>query len=622
MMHGVYPPNHLAQEASPYLLEHAHNPVDWWPWCTEAFDEAARRDVPVFLSIGYASCHWCHVMAQESFEDAPIAEQLNTHFVCIKVDREQRPDVDAFYMQACLALQGQGGWPMTTFVLPDKRPFYAGSYFPAHARAGSMGLDTLLGRIAGLWREDRDHLIAWADQLEQAMALQNQTGSTARQQKNQAAHALAPLVQRLTETLLAAEDKRHGGVGDAPKFPNVPLLCFLLQTDQPKAHAMVERALEAMALGGIRDQVGHGFFRYAVDEAWRLPHFEKMLQDNALLALVYLDVGRRHREPQRYTNVARDALDYLLDTLQIELGGFCSSQDADDAQGEGAYYLWSQEEVRGLLGDADAARCCILMGLEAQHGVRPDTQTHTGTPRCDPRTGCTLDAVAQQGYLPFRAARYAPEDEAFLEACLPVLLQARRHREAPRVIGLCPLLGNGLAIAALATAAGQLDAPAYLAAAKKAARFVTQHMVIKGRLMGSWSNGKAVGKATADGYAAWIMGLLALAQAEPGTDWLAQAIRWQEAQNTLFLREDGGLTLTGEDAQELPAQQHATEDGPTPSGAAMTAENLLILHSVTGDSANKEVCKRLLEESWAMMEAQPMSHAALIAAAMKTFSES
>ena len=616
-------PNRLIHTTSPYLLEHAYNPVDWRPWGNEAFAEARAQDKPVFLSIGYASCHWCHVMAEESFEDLLIAELLNGHFVSIKVDREQWPDVDSFYMQACTVLQGHGGWPLNVFLMPDRRPFYAVSYLPAGSRSGQMGLSGLLSRITGLWESERVRLEEWAEQLTASLAC-----------TPQAAKAAPPdpdaLARELEEGLLRAQDERHGGIGGAPKFPNAPALRFLLhraqragEGNENHAYRMAARTLEAMARGGIRDHIGHGFFRYAVDRAWRTPHYEKMLQDNALLALTYLEAaghpGAAAYADADFVGVARDALAYITGMLAVEHtgspagGGFFSSQDADDPGGEGAYYRWTPEEVQGVLGAQDGVRLCALLGIGVGGGAleaKPDR-----APRCDPKTGCCTPGGHEEGegWLPFRAAPLTGPDRAFLQACLPLLARARDQRPAPRVIALCPMLGNGLAIAALATAARELGEPAYLQAAEGAARFVSEQMVRDGRLMGSWSGGKADAPATVDGYAAWIWGLLCLHAASPNEgDWLHMAERWQAAQRMLFTRADGGLTLSGNDLYELPAGQCAIEDGAAASGAAMTAENLRTLHRLTGDAQYRDDYERLLAASLPGVEKELFSGAALL----------
>lgn len=607
MMHSTKTSNRLIDEKSPYLLQHAYNPVHWLPWSEEAFVKAKQEDKPIFLSIGYSACHWCHVMAEESFENQQIADLLNERFVSIKVDREQRPDVDAFYMQACVALQGQGGWPLSAFLMSNRQPFYAGTYYPPGTNAGEEGFYGLLVHIADLWRDQRSRLAGWADQLFQVLSSPQATKPV---------HSAQSVVAQLEVTLTRTEDRTHGGLAGAPKFPNAPLWRFLMRRatqrskDDP-AWQMTRRALLGMALGGIHDHAGHGFFRYTVDDAWRLPHFEKMLQDNALLAQTYLEASAL--DPS-FSLIARDALDYLCDTLMNEWGGFFSSQDADDPMGEGAYYLWTPNEVQNLLGLQDGARCCALLGLDASRGIRPEAHAQQ-TPHCDPKTGCTLPNNTASGFLPYKTTTYSAEDEAFLSACLPTLRKARAQRPAPRIILLSPLLGNGLAIAALATAARQLQAPEYLPAAKRAAAFIEQHMTVDGRLMGSWSAGRASCPATVDGYAAWVWGLLRLEYAEPKNGWLQKAEAWHAALLSLFQQEDQSLALTGKDMQDLPMVQQSIADDAMPSGTAMCIDNLAMLHQLTGKADYEAARERLLNAVLPYAAQQPTAHAALFSAA-------
>lgn len=607
MMHSTKISNRLIDEQSPYLLQHAHNPVNWLPWGEEAFVMAKQEDKPIFLSIGYSACHWCHVMAEESFENQQIADLLNEHFVSIKVDREQRPDVDSFYMQACVALQGQGGWPLSAFLMANRQPFYAGTYYPPGTNAGEEGLYGLLVHIADLWRDNRRRVIGWADQLFEVLSAPQAVKTVKSAQS---------VVAQLEATLTRAEDRTNGGLGGAPKFPNAPFWRFLMRnaaqrSKEDPAWQITRRALLGMALGGIHDHVGHGFFRYAVDEAWRLPHFEKMLQDNALLAQTYLEASAL--DPS-FALITRDALDYICGSLINESGGFYSSQDADDPLGEGAYYLWTPEEVQTLLGLQDGARCCALLGLDTSRGIRPAAHG-TQMPHCDPKTGCTIPNKAAPGFLPYKTTTYSAEDEAFLSACLPTLLQARAKRPAPRIIALSPLLGNGLAIAALASAARQLQAPEYLQAAKRAATFIEQHMTVDGRLMGSWSAGRASCPATIDGYAAWVWGLLRLEHAEPSSGWLQKAEAWHAALLSLFQQADQSLALTGKDIQDLPMVQQSTTDDAMPSGTAMCIDNFAMLHELTGKAEYLAARERLLKTVLPYAAQQPTAHAALLAAA-------
>ncbi len=604
-MESTATPNRLIHEHSPYLSQHAYNPIAWYPWGEEAFYQAQLRDVPIFLSIGYASCHWCHVMAHESFEDPIIAELLNTHFVAIKVDREQRPDVDALYMQACIALQGQGGWPLSVFLLPDRRPFYAGSYFPPDSMDGQTGLRGLLSRIAGLWVDDRARLIGWAEQLMRNIAV-----------SGQAPKYPNSLPGRLEADLLRAEDRTYGGIGSGPKFPNLTLLNFLMTRGQARdvsddTWQMVSRALWALYVGGIRDHVGNGFFRYAVDAAWRTPHYEKMLQDNALLAITAMR-SRMHL-PAWVDELTKRALDYLLQSLRSDEGGFFSSQDADDAQGEGAYYLWTPEDVEALLGTRDGQRFCALYGIGADSKPRRESPKKRRAMRCDPLLGCSLDSTPElTGFLPRRATVFTDADESFALFALGVLAKARAKRPAPNVIALCPILGNGLAIAALADAALVHYTAAYEQAALEAAAFIEQKMIIEGRLMGSYSDGGATCPATLDGYAAWGWALLSLDALAPSQGWLDKAVYWCDQALALFLQPDGRMSLSGNDMNDLPVMMPATSDDAMPSGVAMMVANLRMLHAATGDARFVEVRERILSAALPNIAQSPMAHASLV----------
>ncbi len=599
-------PNRLIHEHSPYLSQHAYNPIAWYPWGEEAFYQAQLRDVPIFLSIGYASCHWCHVMAHESFEDPIIAELLNTHFVAIKVDREQRPDVDALYMQACIALQGQGGWPLTVFLLPDRRPFYAGSYFPPDSLDGQTGLRGLLSRIAGLWVDDRSRLIGWAEQLMRNIAI-----------SGPAPKYPGSLPGRLEADLLRAEDRLFGGIGSGPKFPNLTLLRFLMARGQTRdvsddVWQMVSRALWALYTGGIRDHVGNGFFRYAVDAAWRTPHYEKMLQDNALLAITAMH-SRTHL-PAWVDVLTKSALDYLLDALKSDEQGFFSSQDADDAHGEGAYYLWMPEDIESLLGTRDGQRFCALFGIGTESKPRRDATKKRRAMRCDPLLGCALESTPEPvGFLPRRAVVFTEADESFALFALGVLARARAQRAAPDVIALCPVLGNGLAIVALAEAALVHHTAAYAQAAVAAAAFVEEKMIVEGRLMGSYSNGGATCPATLDGYAAWVWALLSLNALHPAQGWMEKAIYWCDQAEALFLQPDGRMSLSGSDMRDLPVILPATSDDAIPSGVAMMVANLRMLYDATGDARFSEQRERILTAALPNIAQSPMAHASLVA---------
>ncbi len=556
----------LLGESSPYLLAHAAQPIPWYPWCDEAFEEAARRDVPVFLSSGYASCHWCHRMAEEAFSDPIVAELLGAHFVSVKVDREQRPDVDAYYMRSCVALSGEGGWPLTALLLPDRRPFFAGTYFPARTQDGRTGLRALLSRVAQLWQTDRARILTWADEL---------SGAAFPAQAQGRADAQS-LCGALEEELLASQDRHAGGIGRAPKFPNVPALRFLMAREQEAcpdgngrqtpAGQMLHRAAEAMARGGIHDLVGGGFFRYAADAMWRAPHFEKMLVDNAQLALLFLRCGM--------PDEALDAADYMLDALRFKEGGLYSSQDADDPRGEGAYYLLTPEQVEEALGPQDGARCCALLHILHAPGAR-----------------------GARGVLPYLDAGLREADEAFLRAVRPRLRELRARRPAPRVVPQATLTANALAILAFSTLGRQLGESHLVQAAAQAARFVGEYMVKGGRLYGAWSAGEARSPATLDGYAAYALALFSLSEADRHASWRKSALRALDDALRLFVPPEGPPALTGEDVRDLPVRVSAVTDDSAPSGAALLVEALVQAHRFTGNPERLSQARRIVGAS-------------------------
>jgi hypothetical protein len=448
--------NRLAREKSPYLLQHAHNPVDWYPWGAEAFERARRLDLPIFLSVGYSTCHWCHVMERESFEDEKIATLLNQNFVPVKVDREERPDVDRVYMLYVQATTGSGGWPMSVWLTPDQEPFFGGTYFPPDNRYGRPGFSQILEKIAAVWKEDRKRVI----QSSQAVL-----GELRRQAAEAPVSAIADAgaLEKGFLHFRRAFDPVHGGFGGAPKFPQPSIFRFLLReharTGSREALDMVLHTLGAMARGGIHDHLGGGFHRYSVDERWFVPHFEKMLYDQAQLAAAYLEAHQASGQ-QFFAGVARGIFDYVLGDMTAPEGGFYSAEDADsvidparpDVKGEGACYVWSRSEIEAVLGPAAAGEFCRVYGVEAAGNIAQDPHGEF--------TGRNILSVA------------ASEDGAELAAARRLLLEARRKRVRPHLDDKILTGWNGLMISALALGAQVLDEPSYLAAARRAADFV------------------------------------------------------------------------------------------------------------------------------------------------------
>jgi uncharacterized protein YyaL (SSP411 family) len=596
--------NRLALEASPYLLQHAHNPVDWYAWGDEAFARAERERKPVFVSIGYSTCHWCHVMEEESFEDLEIAAFLNRHFVAIKVDRERRPDVDAVYMAAARGLGVAGGWPLNVWLLPDRRPFYAGTYFPprAGARGARTGFLELLERLRAVYRDEPGRVeqlgAGLARELASASSLPAGAGAPD-------AQALARAVRRLR----ADFDAVHGGFGAAPKFPRSLELELLLRyhrrTGDAQALEMVERTLAALAAGGIRDHVGGGFHRYATDAAWRTPHFEKMLYDNALLARVHLDAyqvtGR-----EGYARVAREILDYLAADLLAPAGGFHSASDADSEGIEGRYFTWTAEEIGRAVPDARQARL-----LCAYYGVGPGG---TG--------GRSVLAVARP--LAAVAAELGiPEDEAtdLLEDGRAGLLRARRERVPPHTDRKIVAAWNGLAISAFARAALVLREPAYAAAATRAAELIRERLgspSLAGsgvRLRRALFDGRADGDGFLDDHAFVAAGALDLFEVSRDPAWLRFALSLQAELDARFWDDaSGGYFFTADDQERLLARQKPAADAAEPSGNSAAVSNLLRLHELTGDERFRERAERSLRAFAAAIERDPAGSPGLLAA--------
>ncbi len=469
--------NRLAGESSLYLRQHGDNPVDWYPWGPEALERARAEDRPVLLSIGYSSCHWCHVMAHESFEDPETAAVMNDLFVNVKVDREERPDVDALYMQATLSLAGQGGWPMTVFLTPDGRPFYAGTYFPRSARGGLPAFSDLCRAIAGAYRNRRDDVEGQAAEVARRL-------SAAAARAPYAEELGAQVVDDAVVGLARIFDPVEGGFGGAPKFPPSLALEFLLRRlwrrpDDLHAREMVERTLDAMAGGGIHDQIGGGFHRYSVDGHWLVPHFEKMLYDNALLARDYV-LAHRLLGGEGHRRIAQATLDYLLREMRRDDGGFAAAQDADSPGGEGAFFVWTPDELARLLTPAQARAVTGRFGVSAEGNFEGASILHVAMP---------MEAVSRE----------VGEDAApLLDAAREVLYAARALRPAPARDDKVVTAWNGLAIAAFAEAGVILDRDDYIEAAAAAAAFLLDALVVEGRLRRVHADGAAAHVAAED----------------------------------------------------------------------------------------------------------------------------
>jgi uncharacterized protein YyaL (SSP411 family) len=554
--------NRLASSTSPYLRQHAGNPVDWWPWSDEALAEARRRDVPILLSVGYAACHWCHVMAHDSFEDDGVAALMNEHFVNIKVDREERPDIDAVYMEATTALTGQGGWPMTCLLTPDGAPFFAGTFFPR------AQFTQLLQSIATAWRDQRDEVLGAGQRVVTALT------EMALPEFGAAAVPDAEHLDQAAAALVPQFDRTNGGLGRAPKFPPSMVLEFLLRrherTGDATALAIVDKTLDAMARGGIYDQLAGGFARYAVDASWVVPHFEKMLYDNALLLRVYLHRARAGDSPLT-ERIARETADFLVRDLGTPEGGFASALDADTDGVEGLTYVWTPAQLRELLGDrAGTAAELFTVTTEGtfEHG------------------SSTLQLLRD----PVDAAGWAEWDEL-----RGVLLAARTTRPQPARDDKVVTAWNGLAIAALAEAGVQLREPRYLAASARCAEFVLGRHVVAGRLRRTSRGGQAGDAlAVAEDYGDLAEGLLALHQATADPRWLAAAGELIDFALAHFPDGSGGFHDTADDAERLVRRPKDPTDNATPSGASALAGALVTYSALTGSYPHREAAQNAL----------------------------
>ncbi|MHB8809814.1 MAG: thioredoxin domain-containing protein [Desulfobulbaceae bacterium] len=594
--------NRLAREKSPYLLQHATNPVDWYPWGEEAFTRARKEDKPIFLSIGYSTCHWCHVMARESFASPEIAALLNKWFVSIKVDREERPDIDQMYMAATLAMSGSGGWPMSVFLFPDGRPFYAGTYFPPTAGYGRPAFPELLVAIHEAWSGKRTDLTAVAAQLVEHL---QGTGTTAK-----GVIIEEGLLDRARREFAQDFDPAYGGFNHAPKFPRPVQFNFLLRawhtTGNEQAREMVLATLRHMAAGGIRDHLGGGFHRYAVDHQWRVPHFEKMLYDQAQLASSYLDSYLLSGDRQ-FAEMAGEIFAYVLRDMTDPGGGFYSAEDADSddpyqpgAHGEGAFYLWTEQEIDQVLPAADAKI------FKYGYGILPD-----GNAPEDPQgefKGRNIlylahgpDEVAHQFHLP------PAEVRGSLDRSRDTLLRIRAKRTRPHLDDKIITAWNGMMIGALARGGAVLADDKLLTAAERAAAFLKASLYDQGRqtLSRRYRAGEGGLPGQLDDYAALVAGLLELYQVSQNPEWLRWAVQLTETQIRLFHDPDGGGFFDGAGDTALPLRLKGGYDGAEPAGNSVAAMNLYLLGTLTANEKWIEMSKATMASFASALNGQP-----------------
>ena len=601
--------NRLIREKSPYLLQHAHNPVDWYPWGPEAFAKAAHEGKPIFLSIGYSTCHWCHVMAHESFEDPSVAALLNRSFVSIKVDREEHPDLDQVYMRAVTMMTGQGGWPLTVFLTPDLQPFFGGTYFPPQRTGRLPGFTEVLEGAVNVWQNKRDEVLASAQQITASLREQMTQGGAEGSVSLQLLHAAF-------NEAVATFDEIAGGFGGAPKFPRSHELSFLLRywarSRTGQALDMVTTTLDHLACGGIHDHLGGGFHRYATDAQWLVPHFEKMLYDQALLARTYLEAYRAAKRPED-AGVARNIFEYVLRDLTDAQGGFYSAEDADSEGEEGRFYAWTPQEVIDVLGPEEGGL------FNRFYGVTPEGNFEHRTSILHIEQPLTLFGKLKG----FEAQPLAER----LRAGRARLLQARNTRVRPHRDDKILTSWNGLMIAALADGAATLEEPRYLAAAERAARFILSSVsatdgglptptgLRQADLLRRWADGDARYPGTLEDYAFFTDGLLALYEADFDPHWLAEAKRLATRMIERFWDEqDGGFFLRGADEPELIVRAKELYDGATPSGNSVAVGVLLRLGRLTAEARFDTLRRRALEAFAPALEQAPSASPQMLSA--------
>ncbi len=555
--------NKLALEKSPYLLQHASNPVNWYPWGKEAFDRALAEDKPVFLSIGYSTCHWCHVMAHESFEDPEVARLMNEAFVSVKVDREERPDIDHLYMTVCQMMTGSAGWPLTIIMAPDKRPFYAATYLPKQSRFGRPGMLELVPYIKKIWHDRKSEVLGIAANIE--TELKKNFTQTSRNELDKTT------LKRAYQQLIGVFDEEHGGFGNAPKFPTPHTLSFLLRysrrNNEPKALQMVEKTLNSMRSGGIYDHVGFGFHRYSTDPYWLLPHFEKMLYDQALLVIACIEAYQVTRN-EEYADTTREVLEYVLRDMVSPQGGFYSAEDADSEGEEGKFYLWTFDELRNILSEEEMDLAVKHFNIEEKGNyIDPITQRKSGhnilyTRQLPGKTNKRLDTIKQK------------------------LFNKRLKRIHPLKDDKILADWNGAMVAALARAGAVLHEKRYIEAAEGAINFIFRFMRDQnGRLRHSYRGGKAGPQDFIDDYAFLIWGLLELYEATFNVDYLKKALQLNDTTFKYFWdEENGGFFFTASDSEMMISRQKESYDGAMPSGNSVSMLNLLRLGRITFNS--------------------------------------
>jgi len=598
--------NRLINEKSPYLLQHAENPVDWYPWGEEAFEKARKENKPIFLSIGYSTCHWCHVMEKESFEDSDVAKLMNEAFVSIKVDREERPDIDKLYMSVCQMMTGSGGWPLTILMTPDKKPFWAGTYIPMESRFGRLGMIDFILRITEMWKKDREQDMSTANEMLTDLEWQLTTSSDSDEALGNASLKLA------YEQLTSRYDIYEAGFGTAPKFPTPHVLTFLLRywkrTGKEKALEMVEQTLQAMRKGGIFDHIGFGFHRYSTDSKWLLPHFEKMLYDQALLTMAYIEAYQATRNPE-YKQSAQEIFTYVLRDMTSSTGGFYSAEDADSEGEEGKFYVWTETELRQLLDQADADLVIQVFNVEKGGNFTEEaTRKKTGT-----------NILYLRKSLPELATdlNLSESDlQTRLESIRQRLFDVREKRVHPYKDDKILTDWNGLMIAALAKGAQVFGEDKYAEAAKKAVDFfLTTMRTSEGRLLHRYREGEAAISAHLDDYTFLTWGLLNLYELTFEVSYLQVALELTQITLEHFWDNDrGGFYFSADDGEALLIRQKEIYDGAVPSGNSVFMLNLLRLGRMTINADFEQQAAQISQTFSLTVNQSPASFAQLLAA--------
>ena len=597
--------NHLKAEKSPYLLQHAGNPVDWYPWSKEAFEKAKRHNLPVFLSIGYSTCHWCHVMAHESFEHPEVARLMNETFVSIKVDREERPDIDNVYMNVCQMMTGSGGWPLTIIMTPDKEPFFAATYIPRESRYGRVGMLDLIPRVKEIWMTRQAEAVVSAARVTEAIR---------RAASEEAGENLSEsLLDIACRQLLERFDEHNGGFSAAPKFPTPHNLLLLLRnwkraSDENALHA-VEKTLQAMRCGGIYDQIGFGFHRYSTDASWLVPHFEKMLYDQALLAVAYLEAYQATGN-EDYANTAREIFEYVTRDMSSPGGAFYSAEDADSEGEEGKFYLWTRAEIEEELPREQAELAAKLFNID-NDGNYEEEATGEKTGRNIPHLTGPLEYYAGELGMDAAALRVS------LENIRETLFIHRNQRVHPQKDDKILTDWNGLMIAALAKGAQVLNEPRYADAAKRAADFIVNNLRdTEERLLHRYRDGEAALAAHIDDYAFLIHGLIELHEATFEAKYLKNALDLNEALIRHFWDdENGGFYFTADDGEPLLLRRKEIYDGAVPSGNSVAMLNLLRLGRITANTDYEEKADRLGRAFFTQVSQSPSAFTQLMVAA-------